>query len=1361
MRNSRCFKTRITPLPFLLMLLTCQLASGQTQPVPEVISGTGVTSDAGVTGVVSIDAPVRPRPAPQVHFSVRVMDVDLAVAKHLLFDQRNDGWEEIGDDRPLSLAPDELEIAHSRLRRVRRKIADEFVARILEDDSTARVLGEPQMVAVAGVAVTFKLHSPQVPQWQGLETARLAAAEQDGRLSLTAMFEGTFAANAKDEKQPIEQRKKQRLEVGTILNSDQSAVVLMQDPTAKSLPSRGVVAIINAEMLNALPPATIAQVAATARPAPAIPAGWRVCTPMVPVLSLENGEERDLIGRVVDVFGIYEHGGSSRIGSALLLEIVRPEYSDGIPLAKLALPPEGLERLIDLESFSGSNDPGLRLIPITGPEGTLTNATGTNHQATPRRATNLARPLPVGRGSRTRTVPFTYRPLSPGMTITEQHIGVGPFATNEVPSDAVLDTQNLIGRTVRTEIPVGPIRESSLSPAVRNPHTLTSETPQRPIEITENRMSFLTMDWPATHVDCDSEFLEAEIIEAKAGQACRVALRASKQGVTSLVVYNDAGREEWFQVFVRGDARYLQHLISSRFPRATVEVSNIQEAAVLTGTVTGPETAAQIVEIAEQFYPQVLNHMRVAPPAAEWHDPVGPARSTGAIPAAPVDAVAAPQHGVTLVGPPRAAPWPTLPTANTGAAILPTQPSLVNHSEPAPANELRAILDEVRSLRSVIQELKTDVTELREALQHSQSDQEQTGADTRDAGIPSPEELKPGTEHVVLLRTGQRPVLKIQPGVGRILRVDGFDPVMLGVTPQSPTSLRLEPKSAGTSMLHVTLSDAGTTLRKPIVLKVVINPGDEFESSQPAIRAPEDSVRITVSESAQRILTEPSPVTRIAIADPKIADVVQFTPTQFAITGVSRGTTNVTIWLDNDPRPQIFEVRVVAAGSLPSSFRSLEISGPERRQGTDQDTQLAIPSDVSKQLSTEVSLHFENAELMDFLETVQKTSGLNMVVDVPALEEEGLTTDAPISIDVDGVSIKSALNLVLKPLHLGWTYRDEAVVVTSQLRLQGDLIAVAYPVATLLRSDENVEEGLKRLERIIMETVAADSWSEVGGRGMIHGNAATQSLVVRQTRDTHAQIASLLAQLQRLRPAARTATNPEATSWPQHVKQTRSLHEDLGRLIAKVMSFETVEVSIDRPEHIPFSQEAQRMTATVAVKTQPGNVITPAQRERIVLLVTGAVPGLQREDIAVLHNQRPVTNFDPRTSQSSIVNNPELVTSDPQLTSAPEANIEESTDDVLWQHIGLRLKSVPRDSFAEDGQYKGGVRVTEIRPQSPAALNGLRKGDVLVGIHVWETLSPDNAEYAVRHAVDKSLKSVRFYCLRDSQTLWGMLPVAR
>ncbi len=111
------------------------------------------------------------------------------------------------------------------------------------------------------------------------------------------------------------------------------------------------------------------------------------------------------------------------------------------------------------------------------------------------------------------------------------------------------------------------------------------------------------------------------------------------------------------------------------------------------------------------------------------------------------------------------------------------------------------------------------------------------------------------------------------------------------------------------------------------------------------------------------------------------------------------------------------------------------------------------------------------------------------------------------------------------------------------------------------------------------------------------------------------------------------------------------------------------------------------------------------------------------------------------------------------LTSRSKSISTEPSDPV-WDLLGLRLATISAQQFKQyNSRYRGGLAVTNVRPDSPAAKQGIRRGDVLVGMHVWETITPDNVDYILSRPDFAEIEPVKFYILRGSEILYGHLAV--
>jgi serine protease Do len=114
------------------------------------------------------------------------------------------------------------------------------------------------------------------------------------------------------------------------------------------------------------------------------------------------------------------------------------------------------------------------------------------------------------------------------------------------------------------------------------------------------------------------------------------------------------------------------------------------------------------------------------------------------------------------------------------------------------------------------------------------------------------------------------------------------------------------------------------------------------------------------------------------------------------------------------------------------------------------------------------------------------------------------------------------------------------------------------------------------------------------------------------------------------------------------------------------------------------------------------------------------------------------------------------------LAAAPTRAPAIATINRYWRTLGLRLEPVTDSHLRKLGSpYHGGLRVVALRSDSPAARQGIRKGDVLVGMDKWETVSLENVNYILSRPGLQRAGKVKFYVVRGAETLYGHLPIYR
>lgn len=95
--------------------------------------------------------------------------------------------------------------------------------------------------------------------------------------------------------------------------------------------------------------------------------------------------------------------------------------------------------------------------------------------------------------------------------------------------------------------------------------------------------------------------------------------------------------------------------------------------------------------------------------------------------------------------------------------------------------------------------------------------------------------------------------------------------------------------------------------------------------------------------------------------------------------------------------------------------------------------------------------------------------------------------------------------------------------------------------------------------------------------------------------------------------------------------------------------------------------------------------------------------------------------------------------------------------DQAWDRLGMQLEEVPAGELKGNHQFRGGLRVKQVRAESLAAQQGVVSGDILVGIHQWVTATHADLAYVLKSDRLAEEDHVKFYILRGNNTLFGNL----
>lgn len=202
-----------------------------------------------------------------------------------------------------------------------------------------------------------------------------------------------------------------------------------------------------------------------------------------------------------------------------------------------------------------------------------------------------------------------------------------------------------------------------------------------------------------------------------------------------------------------------------------------------------------------------------------------------------------------------------------------------------------------------------------------------------------------------------------------------------------------------------------------------------------------------------------------------------------------------------------------------------------------------LVKNIEAALEQPTEVTFTDSPLEEALNYLEDLHHIKIWLDKQALQNEGVAADQSVTLVMTGITLKSALGMILEPLNLDYVMKNDVLVITLAAKANGHFETRVYDVSGL----KSVPPS--ELDQIIRSTIAPDTWTPVAppeqprggfgsrgpgaapgsagtpGSGMVGGpggrslaregslRSTQTSLVIRQTQHVHAEIVDLLNQL--------------------------------------------------------------------------------------------------------------------------------------------------------------------------------------------------------------------------------------------------------
>jgi len=141
--------------------------------------------------------------------------------------------------------------------------------------------------------------------------------------------------------------------------------------------------------------------------------------------------------------------------------------------------------------------------------------------------------------------------------------------------------------------------------------------------------------------------------------------------------------------------------------------------------------------------------------------------------------------------------------------------------------------------------------------------------------------------------------------------------------------------------------------------------------------------------------------------------------------------------------------------------------------------------------------------------------------------------------------------------------------------------------------------------------------------------------------------------------------NLGVTDFIQKVNFQRALQGELSRTIGKLTEIKNARVHLTLPEKVLFRDEQEKPRASVVLTLQPGKRLSEGQVQGIAHLVASSVEGMAADSVIIVDAHGKMLAGGKEKFRQA-----DLTTSQQQLQSATEKNIEDKIVDLLGNVIG-------------------------------------------------------------------------------------------
>jgi pilus assembly protein CpaC len=131
--------------------------------------------------------------------------------------------------------------------------------------------------------------------------------------------------------------------------------------------------------------------------------------------------------------------------------------------------------------------------------------------------------------------------------------------------------------------------------------------PSQVLEMVVKTSRILTVDEEVPRVMVQNQ----DVVRVTPLSPTQVQVTALQPGVTQINLFDKANNARTVDIVVTADAQQLQMVLQTVFPKAAIKVRPLRQGILLEGYVDRPEMVERIVEVSKDYYPKIINNIRV------------------------------------------------------------------------------------------------------------------------------------------------------------------------------------------------------------------------------------------------------------------------------------------------------------------------------------------------------------------------------------------------------------------------------------------------------------------------------------------------------------------------------------------------------------------------------------------------------------------------------------------------------------------------------------------------------------------------------------------------------------------------------